>query len=129
MQCGKNGRDKERGEKVKTMKTERSFEPEKVQGRDSSRVISTLLGNTPHSKIYGYEASNSPSTTSKTNNMAPLPAAAPPREWTPAMQSDLARILSVGEECISEKELRGLILAKGRGTERFDDDGGVDVGE
>eukprot|EP00584_Thalassiosira_punctigera_P004969 CAMPEP_0172531454 /NCGR_PEP_ID=MMETSP1067-20121228/4857_1 /TAXON_ID=265564 ORGANISM="Thalassiosira punctigera, Strain Tpunct2005C2" /NCGR_SAMPLE_ID=MMETSP1067 /ASSEMBLY_ACC=CAM_ASM_000444 /LENGTH=831 /DNA_ID=CAMNT_0013315837 /DNA_START=20 /DNA_END=2515 /DNA_ORIENTATION=- len=45
--------------------------------------------------------------------------AAPPRPWTDEMEEDLRRILTVGEECISESELRGLILAKGRGTERF----------
>lgn len=50
--------------------------------------------------------------------MAPQPQA--PRPWTPEMEDDLKRILSVGEECISEKELRALILAKGRGV---DDDG------
>lgn len=50
--------------------------------------------------------------------MAPQPQA--PRPWTPEMEDDIKRILSVGEECISEKELRALILAKGRGV---DDDG------
>ncbi|KAL7522295.1 hypothetical protein ACHAWX_006987 [Stephanocyclus meneghinianus] len=47
--------------------------------------------------------------------MAPQPQA--PRPWTPEMEDDLKRILSVGEECISEKELRALILAKGRGVD------------
>jgi len=42
---------------------------------------------------------------------------APPREWTDDMQADYDRILSVGEECQSTKELRGLITAKGRGSE------------
>lgn len=41
------------------------------------------------------------------------------------MEADLQRILSVGEECISEKELRALILAKGRGV---DDDGETSLG-
>ena len=41
----------------------------------------------------------------------------PPREWTPEMQADYDRILSVGEECISATELRGLITAKGRGSD------------
>lgn len=36
------------------------------------------------------------------------------------MEEDLQRILTVGEECISEKELRSLILSKGRGV---DEDG------
>jgi DNA repair protein RadC len=36
------------------------------------------------------------------------------------MEEDCQRILTVGEECISEKELRALILAKGRGV---DEDG------
>jgi len=38
------------------------------------------------------------------------------REWTEDMQHDYERILSVGEECISAAELKGLILAKGRGS-------------
>jgi len=41
----------------------------------------------------------------------------PPREWTAEMQADYDRILSVGEECISATELRGLITAKGRGSD------------
>ena len=44
------------------------------------------------------------------------PTKAPPREWTPDLQVDYDRILSVGEECISAKELQGLITAKGRGS-------------
>lgn len=48
---------------------------------------------------------------SKNNNKK---TADPPREWTEDMQSDLDRILSVGEECISEGELKSLITAKGR---------------
>ncbi|VEU41397.1 unnamed protein product [Pseudo-nitzschia multistriata] len=43
--------------------------------------------------------------------------AKPQREWTPEMQADYDRILSVGEECQNPDELRGLILAKGRGSE------------
>ncbi|KAL3810324.1 hypothetical protein ACHAXA_008259 [Cyclostephanos tholiformis] len=39
-----------------------------------------------------------------------------PREWNDELEADLGRILSVGEECISEGELRSLLLAKGRGT-------------
>ncbi|KAL3941430.1 MAG: hypothetical protein SGARI_000605 [Bacillariaceae sp.] len=42
---------------------------------------------------------------------------APPRDWTPDLEQDYQRILSVGEECISASELKGLITAKGRGTE------------
>jgi len=42
---------------------------------------------------------------------------APPREWTDAMEDDYQRILTVGEECISAKELKALITAKGRGSE------------
>lgn len=41
----------------------------------------------------------------------------PEREWTPEMEADLQRILTVGEECISPNELKKLILAKGRGSE------------
>jgi len=41
----------------------------------------------------------------------------PQREWTPEMQADYDRILSVGEECQNPSELRSLILAKGRGSE------------
>lgn len=40
----------------------------------------------------------------------------PPREWTPELEDDLQRILTVGEECISASELKGLLLAKGRGS-------------
>lgn len=42
---------------------------------------------------------------------------APAREWTPELQADLDRILTVGEECISASELKGLITAKGRGSD------------
>jgi len=41
----------------------------------------------------------------------------PEREWTDDMESDLNRILTVGEECISPAELKKLILAKGRGSD------------
>ena len=46
--------------------------------------------------------------------------APPPRQWNNDLELDFRRILSVGEECISEKELQALILSKGRGTERYD---------
>ena len=49
------------------------------------------------------------------NNKKQPPA--PPREWTAEMQADYERILSVGEECISASELKGLITAKGRGSD------------
>jgi tyrosyl-tRNA synthetase len=42
------------------------------------------------------------------------------REWNDDLEADLRRILSVGEECISEGELKSLILAKGRGMEADD---------
>jgi tyrosyl-tRNA synthetase len=42
---------------------------------------------------------------------------APAREWTPELQEDLDRILTVGEECISGSELQGLLSAKGRGSD------------
>lgn len=38
----------------------------------------------------------------------------PAREWTDSLQADLDRIITVGEECISAKELKALLLAKGR---------------
>lgn len=41
----------------------------------------------------------------------------PEREWTPEMETDFQRILTVGEECISPEELKKLITAKGRGSE------------
>lgn len=51
------------------------------------------------------------------NSSSKKPPPPPPREWTPEMQADYDRILSVGEECISATELRGLITAKGRGSD------------
>jgi tyrosyl-tRNA synthetase len=42
---------------------------------------------------------------------------APPREWTAELEADYQRILRVGEECISDKELKALLIAKGRGIE------------
>jgi tyrosyl-tRNA synthetase len=39
------------------------------------------------------------------------------REWTEGLQTDLERILTVGEECISASELKALLLAKGRGSD------------
>lgn len=41
----------------------------------------------------------------------------PPRDWTPELQGDYDRIITVGEECISETELKALLLAKGRGSD------------
>lgn len=41
------------------------------------------------------------------------------RPWTDDLQQDYDRILTVGEECISEAELRSLLLAKGRGSTGF----------
>lgn len=52
----------------------------------------------------------------------PKKEAPPPREWTPSLETDLLRILSVGEECISEKELKQLIVSKGRDTESYAED-------
>ena len=46
----------------------------------------------------------------------PKKEAPPPRPWTDDLEADLQRILTVGEECISAKELQALILSKGRGT-------------
>jgi tyrosyl-tRNA synthetase len=42
----------------------------------------------------------------------------PPRDWTPELQQDYERILTIGEECISETELKGLLLSKGRGSDQ-----------
>ena len=39
------------------------------------------------------------------------------RPWTDDLQVDYDRILTVGEECISETELRSLLQAKGRGSD------------
>jgi len=41
----------------------------------------------------------------------------PQRAWTIEMEEDYHRLLSVGEECQSPDELKGLILAKGRGSD------------
>jgi tyrosyl-tRNA synthetase len=38
------------------------------------------------------------------------------RDWTDELQTDYERILSVGEECQTEKELKNLLLFKGRGS-------------
>mmetsp|Transcript_20119 Transcript_20119/g.43679 ORF Transcript_20119/g.43679 Transcript_20119/m.43679 type:complete len:805 (-) Transcript_20119:70-2484(-) len=60
----------------------------------------------------------------------PKKEATPPRPWTDDLESDLRRILTVGEECISEKELQTLITVKGRGTEKYaehDTDRATDV--
>ena len=39
------------------------------------------------------------------------------RDWNEDLQQDLERLVSVGEECISEDELKQLILARGRDIE------------
>mmetsp|Transcript_3202 Transcript_3202/g.5895 ORF Transcript_3202/g.5895 Transcript_3202/m.5895 type:complete len:776 (-) Transcript_3202:38-2365(-) len=65
-----------------------------------------------------------PASSASNDETAPQPKAKkqpqkpkePEREWTPELQQDLDRILSVGEECISEPELKSLLLAKGRGS-------------
>lgn len=44
------------------------------------------------------------------------PSQPPQREWDDDLQRDFERILSVGEECISESELKGLLLFRGRGS-------------
>ena len=51
------------------------------------------------------------------DNNKPKKEEAPPREWTAELEEDLQRILTVGEECISASELKGLLLAKGRGSD------------
>jgi tyrosyl-tRNA synthetase len=38
------------------------------------------------------------------------------REWTAELQSDYERIMSIGEECISEGDLKKLLTNKGRGS-------------
>lgn len=53
---------------------------------------------------------------SKKQQQQPQKPKEPEREWTPELQQDLDRTLSVGEECISESELKSLLLAKGRGS-------------
>lgn len=50
------------------------------------------------------------------NITMPKKEAPEPRPWTDDLEADLQRILTVGEECISAKELQSLILSKGRGT-------------
>ena len=60
----------------------------------------------------------------KKKTMAPNPPPPPPRPWDPEMEEDYQRILTVGEECINEKELKALIIAKGRGV---DEDGEITV--
>ena len=62
----------------------------------------------------GNNGNNNNNNNNSSSKKAPPP---PPREWTPEMQADYDRILSVGEECISATELRGLITAKGRGSD------------
>uniref|UniRef100_A0A7S2EDR4 tyrosine--tRNA ligase n=2 Tax=Ditylum brightwellii TaxID=49249 RepID=A0A7S2EDR4_9STRA len=47
----------------------------------------------------------------------------PERPWTDELQTDYDRILTVGEECILEADLKKLLLAKGRGVE----DGGFNL--
>lgn len=37
----------------------------------------------------------------------------PDREWTPELQADLDRLLSVAEECITDAELKQLVLKRG----------------
>jgi len=43
----------------------------------------------------------------------------PEPEWTPALQSDLESLLTVGEECISENELKGLLQYCSTAEKRF----------
>lgn len=40
----------------------------------------------------------------------------PEREWTHELQEDLERLLSVAEECITETELKQLVLKRGNGS-------------
>lgn len=45
-----------------------------------------------------------------------MPPSPTQREWNEALQLDYERIRSVGEECISEAELKALLWRKGRGS-------------
>ena len=47
------------------------------------------------------------------------PAATPTPEWTYELQSDLENLLTVGEECISENELKNLLLYCANAKKRF----------
>lgn len=46
------------------------------------------------------------------------PEPKPQREWTPELQVDYDRILTVGEECQTASELKALLTAKGRGSDQ-----------
>ena len=43
----------------------------------------------------------------------------PEAEWTSHLQTDLERLLTVGEECISEAELKSLLLYCSSAEKRF----------
>ena len=74
-------------------------------------------GSKKKKKGGGGGGNNGNNSSNNNNNNGKKPPPPPPREWTPEMQTDFDRILSVGEECISATELRGLITAKGRGSD------------
>ena len=46
------------------------------------------------------------------------PEPKPQREWTPELQVDYDRILTVGEECQTASELKALLTAIGRGSDQ-----------
>jgi tyrosyl-tRNA synthetase len=57
-----------------------------------------------------------PSTSSKKQSGKPPAEPKVEREWTAELQSDYERIMSIGEECISEGDLKKLLTNKGRGS-------------
>jgi len=78
--------------------------------------------NTPTEKLGelklddGKKSKEMPSTNEKTTSKKKKEEK-PQRAWTIEMEEDYHRLLSVGEECQSPDELKGLILAKGRGSD------------
>jgi tyrosyl-tRNA synthetase len=63
----------------------------------------------------GFDGTQDPPKQAKPTSKAPPKKEE--RPWNDDLQLDYDRILTVGEECISEAELRSLLLAKGRGSD------------
>ena len=80
----------------------------------SKMAVSSDTSNNNNNNNNGGKKNKNKGGNNGSNKQAPP---APPREWTAEMQADYERILSVGEECISASELKGLITAKGRGSD------------
>ncbi len=107
-------------DQLKVVKTDRFSVFELSEALSTSATASAAPANSQatngtESKKKKNKSKNNSSSNSISNNKSKKEET-PQREWTLDLETDLQRILTVGEECISSSELKALLLAKGRGS-------------